>query len=188
MSTEPVADAVVLAVEAEPELASLYAIWLGERWTVRTATTGTAALDALDADVDVVLLERRLPDRGGDAVLRAIRDRGFDGPVALVTGVNPGPDIVDLPADDYVLKPVDGVALRGVVETLLRRADHDEAVQELFGLVAKKAALERAGGAAVETAAYDRLVERIEALRAAVDVPAESLGERDRAAVLREFS
>ena len=59
---------VVLVVEDEPDVGETYELWLAGDYEVRRASTGTEALEALDEDVDVVLLlEVVLKERGARA-------------------------------------------------------------------------------------------------------------------------
>lgn len=132
----------VLIVEDEQSLADLYAIWLQETYSVRTAYTGEQALDELDSDVDVALLDRRMPHVSGDEVLEQIRDYGYDCRVAMVSGVNPDFDIVEMGFDDYLPKPVTETDLHEMVEQLLARQTYNRQLQEYFALVSKIAALE----------------------------------------------
>lgn len=159
----------VLVVEDETSLARLYEDYLEDRYDVRVATSGEEALDRWDADVDVVLLDRRMPGESGDDVLRTLREQGFEGPAAMVTAVEPGPDIVNLPCDDYIVKPVSRGAVSGVVETLLRREAYDEAVREHFAVAAKHAALEAEHTIAEleSSPEYRELRERLESTKSA---------------------
>ena len=104
MTRDP--DATVLAVDDEPDLAELYRVYLDPAYDVRIATGGEEALDAMDETVDVVLLDRRMPDMSGHEVLDAIRGEGYDARVAMLTAVEPDVDIVEMPFDDYKTKPV----------------------------------------------------------------------------------
>ena len=156
----------VLAVDDEPELAELYRVYLDGRYDVRIATGGEKALDEMDDDVDVVLLDRRMPDRSGHEVLAEIRDAGYDARVAMLTAVEPDVDVVDMPFDDYRIKPVSHEDLVALVEALLERAAFDERSRRFFALASKKAALEAAR--AMDTEEYEALVERTEAVRAEV--------------------
>lgn len=132
----------VLVVDDEPKAADVYALWLSGSYRVLTAESADEALDELDDDVDVVLLDRRMPGRSGDDVLRTIRKRGFDCRVAMVTAVDPDFDIVDMGFDTYLTKPVDKDELVETVERLLTLAERDRKSQELFTLARKRAVLE----------------------------------------------
>ena len=131
----------VLVVDDERGLADLYAIWLEDDYEVRTAYDGAEALDALDASVSVVLLDRQMPDISGDNVLSELRDRGIDCRVAMVTAVEPELDIIDLGFDDYLRKPVDRETLVATVERLVRRSTYDATVTDFFATARKHALL-----------------------------------------------
>jgi DNA-binding response OmpR family regulator len=167
----------VLAVDDEPDLSELYRVYLDGRYDVRIATSGEQALEEMDADVDVVLLDRRMPDLSGHEVLSEIRAAGYDARVAMLTAVDPDVDIVDMPFDDYKTKPVTREGLLALVEVLLERAAFDERSQRFFALASKKAALEASG--ATDTEEYDDLVERIADVRAEVDETLDRLSAED---------
>jgi len=170
----------ILVVEDEPDLAELYAIYLSDSYDVETATDGTTALEIVDDDVDVVLLDRRMPDLTGDEVLDEIRARGIDAQVAMITAVEPDTDIVEMPFDDYLVKPVTQDDLHSLVEVLLRRANYDERSQEFFRLASKKAALESAPDVSVEDETeYQELTRRMEEIRAEIDDTLADLSDDD---------
>ncbi|QCC47926.1 HalX domain-containing protein [Halobellus limi] len=162
---------MVLVVEDEPDLADLYATWLRDEYRVRVAYGGREALEELDEEVDVVLLDRRMPDLSGDEALEAIRERDVGCRVAMVTAVEPDFDIVAMGFDDYLVKPVSRDSLKDTVENLLRRNSYDDGIQELFALASKKALLESEKDAATleEHAEYQELTERVQNLRAELD-------------------
>ncbi|KOX98263.1 MULTISPECIES: response regulator [Halorubrum] len=170
-------DATVLAVDDEPDLAELYRVYLDPEYDVRIATGGEEAIDAMDETVDVVLLDRRMPDMSGHEVLNAIRGEGYDARVAMLTAVEPDVDIVEMPFDDYKTKPVTKEDLLTLVEVLLHRAAFDERSQEFFALASKKAALEAAGTTNSEE--YEELIERMESVRVEVDDTLDHLSARD---------
>jgi DNA-binding response OmpR family regulator len=172
---------LVLIVEDEPDLADLYATWLGSEYRVRTAYGGRGALDSLDDEVSVILLDRRMPDLSGDEVLAAVRERGIDCRVAMVTAVEPDFDIIEMGFDDYLVKPVSREDLTGTVEKLLLRSDYDDGVQELFALASKKALLEsEKGPAALEhNEEYRELGDELDQLRSDLDRTLETIDDRD---------
>ena len=134
-------DTTVLVVDDERGLANLYGIWLEDDYEVRTAYNGSEALEALGRDVDVVLLDRQMPDVSGDDVLAEVRDRGIDCRVAMVTAVEPELDIIDLGFDDYLRKPIDRETLLSTVERLVRRSTYDATVTDFFATARKHALL-----------------------------------------------
>lgn len=99
----------VLIVEDEAPLLRALAINLRARgWRVRTAATGTAALDAVAAEQpDVVLLDLGLPDLDGQEVIAGIR--GWTRvPIIVLSARQDSAEKVqalDAGADDYVTKP-----------------------------------------------------------------------------------
>ena len=181
MSEQP---PLILVVEDEPDLADLYAAWLGDEYRVRTAYGGREALDELDEadnEVDAILLDRRMPGLSGDEVLTAARDRGIDCRIAMVTAVEPDFDILEMGFDDYLVKPVTSDTLRETVEGLLRRGEYDTEVQELFSLTSKKAMLE-AEKSATDLASneeYQRLTDRIDELRERADESRDAVATDD---------
>ncbi|QSG03109.1 response regulator [Natranaeroarchaeum sulfidigenes] len=132
----------VLVVDDDPRVARVYAEQLRNAHTVRVAYSGTEALDSLDDDVDIVLLDRRMPGLTGDQVLERIREQDLNCQVAMVTAVEPDFEIIDMEFDEYLFKPVTGDQLLTTVDHLLHRATVDSSLQEFFRLASKRAALE----------------------------------------------
>lgn len=157
---------VVLAVDDDDEVRTTYEIWLDDNWEIETAADGEAALDALDPSVDVVVLDRMMPGLSGREVLDEIDDRDADPRVVMVTAVDPDTDIVAMPFDAYLPKPVDSDELNETVEKLLDRRDYDDKLQEYYSLVEKRATLaaQKPGEALAEDDDYRELNERIEEL------------------------
>jgi len=172
---------LVLVVEDERDLSELYRTWLAKSYRVRTARDGRAALDELDENVDIVLLDRRMPDLSGDEVLDRIRERGLDCRVAMVTAVEPDVDIVEMEFDDYLVKPVSEEELLRMVENLRIRDEYDDGVKQLFSLASKKALLEgEKDRTALETnEEYQQLLDDLTDLRTALDDKLARLSEGD---------
>ena len=134
--------ATVLVVDDDCDLADAYAKQLEGRYDIRVANSGEAALEKLDDDVDVVLLDRRLPDHSGEDVLATIRSSRYDTRVALVTGVEPDFDIIEMDCDDYLVKPIGEKELIETIERLLTIGEFDHGLRELFSWVSTVATLE----------------------------------------------
>lgn len=170
-------NATVLVVDDDESLNDLYVERLEHRYTVRSAYNGEDALARLDEDVDVVLLDRRMPDLTGGEVLEHIRERGYECRVAMLTGVEPDVDIIEMACDDYITKPVDAGELRDLVASLLVRERPRDPGEEPLSLAAKKAALEanRDPSEFESAAEYRALLDRLDEARAEVREHLEAL-------------
>jgi DNA-binding NtrC family response regulator len=131
----------VLVVDDNQELAGAYAATLGQHYQVQTAYGGYEALDVIDETVDVVLLDRRMPSMSGDQVLERIQERDLDCRVIVVTAVDPDFDIVEMPFDEHLHKPVRGEELIDAIERQLEI--YDECTREFVALTSKIEALEQ---------------------------------------------
>lgn len=183
-------DPVVLVVDDEPELASLFATWLDDGWTARVAHDGEEALSRIDEEVAVVLLDRRMPGTSGDEVLGTIRERGYDCPVIMVTAIDPDFDIIEMGFDDYLLKPVSADELKETVERVHRRSEYDEIMREYYSLASKRAVLqtEKSCSELERNEEFQRLESRLTALRESVDEAIEGLQtHQDFAAAFRDL-
>jgi DNA-binding response OmpR family regulator len=161
----------VLVVDDETDIADLYATWLEMDHEVRTAYGGEEALEKADGDVDIVFLDRQMPEYAGDEVLESIRNRGLDCRVVMVTAVDPDFDIVSMEFDDYLTKPIMRDDLVEAVDSMRERDDYDETLQEYFSLTSKKATLEaeKAPSELENNEEYQEMVARVEELEEEAD-------------------
>jgi DNA-binding response OmpR family regulator len=180
---------VVVVVDDEPDLAELYTAWLGDSYDVRTAYGGEEAVELINADADVALVDRLMPEKSGDEVLSTVREQGYDCRVAMVTAVEPDFDIIEMGFDAYLVKPVLRDDLRETVARLLTRGAYDAQVRELFSLASKRAALmtQKDEVELAENEAYQRLDERFEELRTELDETVAELDSRDFEVTLRRL-
>jgi DNA-binding response OmpR family regulator len=174
----------VLIVEDEQHLADLYTDYLAEQYEVRTAYSGEEGLELLSSDIDVVLLDRRMPVVSGNEVLAEIEERSLPVRVAMVTAVNPDFDIIEMGVDDYLVKPVTREELTEVVERLQKIAEYDERLQELTTRKLKRNVLqvEKSGTELAESPQFEQLQaeiaeieQRVDELAADLDVEEEDL-------------
>ena len=172
-------EATVLVVDDEQDIADLYSTWLLTAHDVRTAHSGTEALQLADASVDVVFLDRQMPDMSGDKVLDTIAARGIDPAVVMVTAVDPDFDIVEMPFDEYLTKPVSREDLLDTVSEMLIRTTYDDRVQEYFAVASKKATLETQKNTPQLEASdeYQTVNERFEELRQRADATAAEIDD-----------
>jgi len=155
----------VLVVDDEQNVVDAHALWLDDECDVRTATGGEEALEAVD-DVDVVLLDRRMPDISGDEVLTEIRERDIECRVAMVTAVAPDFDVLEMPFDAYLTKPVEQAELLETAEALLTLDELDDLQYELRSKRVRKNVLEveKEPWELAESEEYRRLEEEVEDL------------------------
>ncbi|MFD1585793.1 response regulator [Halorientalis brevis] len=179
----------VLVVDDEPDVADAYAAQLSSEYRVETAYSGEEALDELGPDVDVVLLDRRMPGVSGDDVLDEIRERGLDCRVAMVTAVDPDFDIIEMPFDDYVIKPVSRDDLFETLERLLTCAEYEAKLREYYVLSTKYATLlaNKSDAALENSEEFADLTARREEVREQLDARVEQFDDEDFAAVFREL-
>ena len=138
----PARDPKVLVVDDDPQILVLFEKFLEEAYEVDAVQSGSEALESISDDIDVVLLDRRMPGMKGSEVLAAIRERGHDCRVAMITAVDPDVDIIDMGFDDYLVKPVTKPQLRNMIDSLLRWDDYDAVLREYFEVARKVALLE----------------------------------------------
>ena len=117
----------ILIVDDEPSiLATMAPLLRGRGYEVSTATTGHAALDAVDRQPpQLVILDLGLPDLDGIEVCRRMRE-GRAIPILVLSARGAERDKVaalDAGADDYVTKPFSAEELLARVRAALRRAD-----------------------------------------------------------------
>lgn len=167
---------VVAIVEDEPAVAESYELWLRDRYEIRRASDGLEALEVIDDTVDVVLLDRMMPELSGREVLQELRSREVDCRVAMLTAVEPDFDVVEMGFDAYVTKPPERTELIETIERLLERATVDEELQAYHSLAARRGALEaeKTPEELEASEEYGDLLERIDDQAAAVD---EGLGD-----------
>jgi len=149
----------VLVVDDDRQLADMYQFQLSERYAVRTAYSGSQAIELLDETIDVMLLDRRMPRVTGARVLQQVRESEYDCRVIMITAVDPSFEIIELPFDDYLCKPVSKTTLIETVDQQLRVAEYDQTVRELFRKLSKLTLLEAEHSAAVleRSAEYQQL-------------------------------
>jgi len=132
----------VLIVDDEREVADVYALRLDGKFETEVAYSGPGALDALNESVDIVLLDRRMPDQSGDEVLAEVRERGYDCRVIMLTAVDPGRDIVEMNFDDYLCKPVEKEDLVSAIEQQIQVKQHEGQLGEYLEVCSKLSLLE----------------------------------------------
>lgn len=116
----------VLVIEDDPTVGSFVKRGFEEqRWGVELVANGEEGESLAAGDAfDIVILDMRLPGKSGLDVLRALRGRGFEKPVLVLTAqdaVDAKVQTLRAGADDYVTKPFAFEELLARAEALTRR-------------------------------------------------------------------
>ncbi len=121
----------ILLVEDEAGVALVVSDLLqAEGHTVEIARDGkTGFRRASEEPFDLLILDVMLPGMNGLQVCHAIRERGFDRAILMLTAKGQVPDKVQglrTGADDYLVKPFDPDELLARVSALLRRVHKEQ--------------------------------------------------------------
>jgi DNA-binding response OmpR family regulator len=116
----------VLIVEDSPELAKSLRLFLElENNHVEVACDlAIAAHYTSVTHFDIILLDIMLPDGDGRDFLRSIRSKNNNIPVIVMTArseISDRVDLLDIGADDYIIKPFEFVELEARCRAVLRR-------------------------------------------------------------------
>jgi len=107
-----------------------------EGFLVEIAQDGAQGLAAFRATrPNFVILDLRMPKVGGQDVCRQIRRESEEVPILILTGSADEVDrvlLLELGADDYVVKPFSPKELLARVRAVLRRARRSPAVEQLY--------------------------------------------------------
>ncbi len=126
---EESAEVRLLIAEDDPEIGGgLEELFARKGYEVQLAADGENALQEITTlpPYDVVLLDVKLPEKGGFEVLREARQAGVDSPVIILTVKDEHKHKIrgfELGADDYVTKPFDTKELAARVEAVLSRSE-----------------------------------------------------------------
>ncbi|MBX0293928.1 response regulator [Haloarcula nitratireducens] len=133
----------VLVVDDESDCRALYRIWLREAFDVMTAKDGVEALDQFDETVDVVILDREMSRKDGTEVATELAARDADAFVAMVSGVEPGTDLLEIPVDEYLQKPVGREDVLGLVDRAMALGQYRDRFRRFCSLAARVATVEQ---------------------------------------------
>lgn len=124
----------VLAVDDDPSVRQMIADYLGDNDIRVTALGSGSRIDEVlnCNDVDLLLLDLRLPGADGMQIAQSIRAKS-DLPIIMLTGRKDEADRVmglELGADDYLIKPFSPRELLARIRALLRRCRMYETITD----------------------------------------------------------
>ena len=125
----------VLIVDDDVDIRSLLTDLLEAQYLVRTATTGTAAVAEIEKRrPDLVMMDVKLPDADGLAILKQLKQKHSELEVIMMTafgGSSIAIKAMEQGAYDYVTKPFE---LDELLATLRRVFEHQEMANEVSAL------------------------------------------------------
>lgn len=122
----------ILVVDDDQDVVDLLCdVLAGQNYIVHTAANGNDALQALDSNAGIaaVLLDVRIPGKGGMEVLKDIRKRRPGIGVVMVSGIQDreiAQHAITLGAFDYLIKPFDINHLTGIVGACLSQKEYQK--------------------------------------------------------------
>lgn len=124
----------ILVIEDEPKVAEALQEGLSEEhYDVEVASRGEEGFFRLAAETfDLVVLDLMLPGRDGLEILEAVRRRGIQTPIVVLTARDTVEDRVaglDGGADDYLVKPFAFPELLARIRAILRRGRTDQVLR-----------------------------------------------------------
>ena len=115
---------------------ALQQLFQSEGYTVEVAQNGTEGLAAFRSGrPNFVILDLGMPQLGGQEVCRQIRKESEELPILILTGSSDELSrvlLLELGADDYVIKPFSPKELLARVRAVLRRTRRSQTVEQLY--------------------------------------------------------
>ena len=170
----------VLVVDDEADIRSLLTDLLKEEgYTVRTAQSGAGAIEAIAKDLpDLVMMDVKLPDQDGLAVLRQLKREHPELEVIVMTafgGSSSAIKAMEHGAYDYVTKPFEIEDLLATLKRVFEHADMSNEVSALRLELGKSAAeRERIVGSSKPMLEVFKLIGKVASADATVLITGES--------------
>jgi DNA-binding NtrC family response regulator len=166
-------------VDDEPNVCRVLAtLFQREGWNVLTFHRPDEALNALaENDVDVLITDLKMPGMTGTEFLQALRARGNNVPVVMITGhgtITSAVEAIKLGAFDYICKPFDMEAVKIAVERAAAQSRLEEENAYLRQELQSRYQFGNLIGCSPRVQEVYRLIEKAAASRANVLVLGES--------------
>ncbi len=117
-------DYKILVVEDDEDINNLLKNFLeSEGYIVKQAFSGTEAKFYLDEDIDLFVLDLMLPGQTGEEIIKMIREKK-ETPILVISGktsVEDKVNVLELGADDYIVKPFEKIEVLARIKVLKRR-------------------------------------------------------------------
>ncbi len=129
----------VYVIDDDPSICQLLSEALRDSYEVVTFQDGEEGMEALeDKPPEVLLLDLRLPGKGGMEILREVQEQFPEIVVIMITAnqeVSSAVKAIKLGADDYIVKPFDLEEIKVHIEKNLENRELKEEVQQLHSFL-----------------------------------------------------
>lgn len=103
------ATCTVLIADDNADIREMLRLWLAadEQWDVREAKNGSEALEKLDGAVDMLVLDREMPECTGPEVVERLEENGPGVDILVVSGRPPDWRLNENDVASYATKPIE---------------------------------------------------------------------------------
>lgn len=126
---------VVYVIDDDPSICQLLAEALRDKYEVETYQNGEKGMEAIEErPPDVLLLDLRLPEKGGMEILEEVREEFPELVVIMITAnqeVSSAVKAIKLGADDYIVKPFDLEEIEVNIQKSLENKELKQEVKQL---------------------------------------------------------
>jgi two-component system response regulator AtoC len=179
MTAEAMLKERILAVDDEENMLHFLSKLLkGEGYRVEVARTGREALEKTkESDFDLAVLDIKLPDMDGMAVLRAFREMAPEANVVMITAygsIESAVEAMKAGAYDYIVKPFRAEEILKAVEKTLEQRRLRREIQHLRREVERRYSFENIVGKSQAIQEVFRQIERVAASKSTVLIMGDS--------------
>ncbi|SFV71248.1 Two-component system response regulator [hydrothermal vent metagenome] len=120
----------IIVVEDEQDLLDLIEYTLSSEGYDVICCLNTSNVEELlnEEEVNLILMDRNLPNIEGSIYIQSLRDKGYDTPVIYLTAKDKDEDIIEgfeRGGDDYITKPFNLNVLKARVKALIKRTSKE---------------------------------------------------------------
>ena len=135
-------DSTILVVEDEQDILDLIEYTLTKDGHDVISCLNTKLVEQLleEENIDLILMDRNLPNVEGSFFVQTLREKGYNQPVIYITAKDKDEDILEgfeRGADDYITKPFNLDVLKARVNALLKRSNKNLDIKKVRDIVYK---------------------------------------------------